>query len=366
MSGAARADAPPASRGRRWRVRLVLPALAVLVAISIVASTALGATTIAPARVVAIVLSHLADLRVTNAHVAHAHAADTLARSGASFAEDSIVWQIRLPRALLAALVGATLAMVGVALQAATANRLADPHLLGVSSGAMLGAVAATLGLGAAFGPFTLSFAAFAGALAATALVIALAYRRGRLEADRLLLAGVAVSFMMTALANLLLYLGDPRAASSVLFWMLGGVGLARWDLLAAPACCAALAALLLFARRRELNALMSGDVAAVSLGVPVARMRREVFVIASFATGAMVAVSGAIGFVGLVTPHLCRRLVGAEHARLLPVAGLSGAALLVWADVAARTLAAPEDLPIGIVTAGLGGAFFVVLMRRR
>lgn len=283
MSGAAPADAPPASRGRRWRVRLVLPALAALVAISIVASTALGATTIAPARVVAIVLSHLADLHVTNAHVAHAHVADTLARSGASFAEDSIVWQIRLPRALLAALVGATLAMVGVALQAATANRLADPHLLGVSSGAMLGAVAATLGLGAAFGPFTLSFAAFAGALAATALVIALAYRRGRLEPERLLLAGVAVSFMMTALANLLLYLGDPRAASSVLFWMLGGVGLARWDLLAAPACCAAFAALLLFARRRELNALMSGDVAAVSLGVPVARMRREVFVIASF-----------------------------------------------------------------------------------
>lgn len=371
MSGAAPADAPPASRGRRWRVQLVLPALAALVAISIVASTALGATTIAPARVVAIVLSHLADLHVTNAHVAHAHVAhahvaDTLARSGASFAEDSIVWQIRLPRALLAALVGATLAMVGVALQAATANRLADPHLLGVSSGAMLGAVAATLGLGAAFGPFTLSFAAFAGALAATALVIALAYRRGRLEPERLLLAGVAVSFMMTALANLLLYLGDPRAASSVLFWMLGGVGLARWDLLAAPACCAAFAALLLFARRRELNALMSGDVAAVSLGVPVARMRREVFVIASFATGAMVAVSGAIGFVGLVTPHLCRRLVGAEHARLLPVAGLSGAALLVWADLAARTLAAPEDLPIGIVTAGLGGAFFVALMRRR
>lgn len=366
MSGAAPADAPPASRGRRWRVRLVLPALAALVAISIVASTALGATTIAPARVVAIVLSHLADLHVTNAHVAHAHVADTLARSGASFAEDSIVWQIRLPRALLAALVGATLAMVGVALQAATANRLADPHLLGVSSGAMLGAVAATFGLGAAFGPFTLSFAAFAGALAATALVIALAYRRGRLEPERLLLAGVAVSFMMTALANLLLYLGDPRAASSVLFWMLGGVGLARWDLLAAPACCAAFAALLLFARRRELNALMSGDVAAVSLGVPVARMRREVFVIASFATGAMVAVSGAIGFVGLVTPHLCRRLVGAEHARLLPVAGLSGAALLVWADLAARTLAAPEDLPIGIVTAGLGGAFFVALMRRR
>ncbi|AIO66124.1 FecCD family ABC transporter permease [Burkholderia oklahomensis] len=355
MSDATIVEASTVANGRRLRARLVLPALAALVALSVIAATALGATPIAPARVVAIVAAHVADgLRI-----------DALALHRASIAEDSIVWQIRLPRALLAALVGATLAMVGVALQAATANRLADPHLLGVSSGAMLGAVAATLGFGAAFGPLTLSFAAFAGALVATALVIALAYRRGRLESDRLLLAGVAVSFAMTAVANLLLYLGDPRAASSVLFWMLGGVGLARWDLLGAPACCAALAALLLVARRRELNALMSGDVAAVSLGVPVARMRREVFVIASFATGAMVAVSGAIGFVGLVTPHLCRRLVGAEHGRLLPVAGLSGAALLVWADVAARTLVAPEDLPIGIVTAALGGAFFIALMRR-
>ncbi|MBY4825455.1 iron ABC transporter permease, partial [Burkholderia contaminans] len=118
--------------------------------------------------------------------------------------------------------------------------------------------------------------------------------------------------------------------------------------------------------RRRELNALMSGDVAAAALGVPSARMRREVFVVASFATGAMVAVSGAIGFVGLVTPHLCRRVVGAEHGRLLPVAALTGAILLVWADVAARTLAAPEDLPIGIVTAMFGSLFFVALLRRR
>ncbi|WP_241301318.1 FecCD family ABC transporter permease, partial [Burkholderia cenocepacia] len=237
---------------------------------------------------------------------------------------------------------------------------------LGVSAGAMLGAIAVTVVAGAAFGPFTLSVAAFAGALAATGCVVALAYRGGRLESDRLLLAGVSVSFMMAAFGNLLLYLGDQRAASSVLFWMLGGVGLARWDLLPVPAVCAVLAGGALYARRRELNALMSGDVAAASLGVPSARMRREVFVVASFATGAMVAVSGAIGFVGLVTPHLCRRVVGAEHGRLLPVAALAGAILLVWADVAARTLAAPEDLPIGIVTALFGSLFFVALLRRR
>jgi iron complex transport system permease protein len=334
----------------RARARLIALALAVGLALSIVMSTGFGPSPVAPGLALRVIAAH--------AWPAAFDAAD----GGA----DSIVWLIRLPRALLAALVGATLALVGVALQAVTANRLADPHLLGVSAGAMLGAVAATLGLGAAFGPFTLSFAAFGGALLATACVIALAHRHGRLESDRLLLAGIAVSFVLTAIANLLLYLGDQRAASSVLFWMLGGVGLARWDLLPAPACCAALAALALQARRRALNALMSGDRVAVALGVPVAATRREVFVIASFATGAMVAVSGAIGFVGLVTPHLCRRLVGAEHGRLLPVAGLTGAILLVWADVAARTLIAPEDLPIGVVTALFGGACFIALMRRR
>ncbi|KVZ01407.1 FecCD family ABC transporter permease [Burkholderia ubonensis] len=336
-------------RAARLRAGIALPLLAVLLAVSVVLSAAFGAASIAPAQVARIVVAHVA--------AALGHAASLDGQPGGNLGDDSIVWLIRIPRALLAALVGATLASVGVALQAATANRLADPHLLG--------AVAATLGFGAAFGPFTLSMAAFAGALAATACVIALAYRRGRLEPDRLLLAGVSVSFMMAALGNLMLYLGDPRATASVLFWMLGGVGLARWDLLPVPGVCAVLAGGALIARRRELNALMSGDVAAAALGVPSARMRREVFVIASFATGAMVAVSGAIGFVGLVTPHLCRRIVGAEHGRLLPVAALTGAILLVWADVAARTLAAPEDLPIGVVTALFGSLFFVVLLRR-
>ncbi|KVZ00463.1 FecCD family ABC transporter permease [Burkholderia ubonensis] len=344
-------------RAARLRAGIALPLLAVLLAVSVVLSAAFGAASIAPVQVARIVVAHVA--------AAFGHAASLDGQLGGNLGDDSIVWLIRIPRALLAALVGATLASVGVALQAATANRLADPHLLGVSAGAMLGAVAATLGFGAAFGPFTLSMAAFAGALAATACVIALAYRRGRLEPDRLLLAGVSVSFMMAALGNLMLYLGDPRATASVLFWMLGGVGLARWDLLPVPGVCAVLAGGALVARRRELNALMSGDVAAAALGVPSARMRREVFVIASFATGAMVAVSGAIGFVGLVTPHLCRRIVGAEHGRLLPVAELTGAILLVWADVAARTLAAPEDLPIGVVTALFGSLFFVVLLRR-
>ena len=272
------------ARAARPAMRVVLPALALLLIVSIVASAAFGPAPIAMPAAVRIVATHIVS--------AFGEAGAVAAGAG----DDSIVWLIRMPRALLAALVGATLAAVGVALQAATANRRSAPARR--ERGAMLGAVAVTVMAGAAFGPFTLSAAAFAGALAATACVVALAYRRGRLESDRLLLAGVSVSFMMAAFGNLLLYLGDQRAASSVLFWMLGGVGLARWDLLPVPAVCAALAGGALYARRRELNALMSGDVAAAALGVPSARLRREVFVVASFATGAMVAVSGAIGFV--------------------------------------------------------------------
>ncbi|PRE45450.1 FecCD family ABC transporter permease [Burkholderia multivorans] len=328
---------------------LPLALLGLVLAVSIVVATGLGPVQIAPGATARMVLHHLSGGG---------------AGAAPSDAQDAIVWMIRLPRVLLGAIVGAALAVVGVALQAATANRLADPHLLGVSSGATLGAVAATLWFGAAFGPLTLPAMAFAGALAAMALAVALGARAGRLDSQRLLLSGISVSFVMMALANLLLYLGDQRAASSVLFWMLGGLGLARWDLLGAPALFAAGGMALLAARRRELDALMSGDVAAVTLGVDVARVRREVFVVSSLVTAAMVAVSGAIGFVGLVAPHVCRRMVGAGHVRLLPASALFGAVLLVWADVAARMLAAPDDLPIGVVTSLFGGACLVWLVR--
>lgn len=342
---------PDNSTQVRTRCSAFLPfaLLGLVLAVSIVIATGLGPVRVSPTMTARILVHHL-----------WAGATGTAPAD----AQDAIVWMIRLPRVLLGAIVGASLAVVGVALQAGTANRLADPHLLGVSSGATLGAVASTLWLGALFGPLTLPAMAFAGALAAMALAVALGARAGRLDSQRLLLSGVSVSFVMMALANLLLYLGDQRAASSVLFWMLGGLGLARWDLLGVPSVFAAAGMVLLAARRRELDALMSGDVAAATLGVDVARMRREVFVASSLVTAAMVAVSGAIGFVGLVAPHVCRRLVGAGHARLLPASALFGAVLLVWSDVAARLLAAPDDLPIGVITSLFGGACFIWLIR--
>ena len=331
--------------------RLLLLVLALALGLSCAASLGFGAAPVPLPRVLEILGQRLFDLQPAQA---------------VSSAQDSIVWLIRAPRVVLGALVGAGLALVGTALQAVTRNPLADPHLLGVSSGAALGAVIVVLYLGEFIGLLSLPLAAFVGALVSMLLVLAIASRGGRLESDRLLLAGVAVSFVMMAASNLLLFLGDHHAASSVIFWMLGGLGLARWELLWLPALCLALALLLLLGLARALNALMAGEHSAVSLGLEPRRVRLLVFVCASLLTGVLVSLSGAIGFVGLILPHVARVLVGAEHRRLLPVSALLGALFLVWVDVAARTLLAPQDLPIGIATAAIGGVFFVLLLRRR
>ena len=283
-----------------------------------------------------------------------------------SAGQEHIVWLIRVPRMLLGALVGAGLALIGAVLQAVTRNPLADPHLLGVTSGATLGAVIVVLHVGEIVGLLTLPIAAFIGALLSMLLVLAIASRQGRLDSDRLLLCGVAVSFVMMAVANTLLFLGDHRASSAVLFWMLGGLGLARWELLAVPSAVVLLGLFLLLGMARPLNALMAGEQTAVTLGLNARNVRLKVFLIASLMTGVLVAISGSIGFVGLMIPHIARRLVGAEHRRLLPVSALLGSVFLVWVDVAARTLIAPEDLPIGVATAAIGGLFFIGLMRKR
>ena len=331
--------------------RLLLLVLALALALSCAASLGFGAAPVPLPRVLEILGQRLFGLQPEQA---------------VSSAQDSIVWLIRAPRVVLGALVGAGLALVGTALQAVTRNPLADPHLLGVSSGAALGAVIVVLYLGEFIGLLSLPLAAFVGALVSMLLVLAIASRGGRLESDRLLLAGVAVSCVMMAASNLLLFLGDHHAASSVIFWMLGGLGLARWELLWLPALCLMLALLLLIGLARALNALMAGEHSAVSLGLEPRRVRLLVFVCASLLTGVLVSLSGAIGFVGLILPHVARFLVGAEHRRLLPVSALLGALFLVWVDVAARTLLAPQDLPIGIATAAIGGVFFVLLLRRR
>ncbi|WP_394560742.1 FecCD family ABC transporter permease [Aquipseudomonas alcaligenes] len=329
--------------------RPLLLSLALALLISCLLALGFGAAALEPRQVLGILAERLFGVRLDGTNWSEGQA--------------QILWVIRAPRVLLGALVGAGLALIGCALQAATRNPLADPHLLGVSSGAAFGAVLVLLYLGEFAGALSLPLGAFVGALASLLLVLAVA---GRLHSERLLLGGVAVSFLLMALSNLLLFMSNPHAASAVLFWVLGGLGSARWDSLWLPALCLGLAMPLLLGLARALNALLAGEQAAVSLGLAPNRVRLLVFVVTSLLTGVLVALSGAIGFVGLMLPHVARRLVGADHRRLLPVSALLGALFLVWADVLARCLMAPQDLPIGIVTAACGGLFFILLLRRR
>lgn len=283
-----------------------------------------------------------------------------------SAGRESIVWDIRLPRAILACLVGAGLAIVGASLQAVTRNPLADPHLLGISAGGAFGAILALLHTGLFLGLMTVPLFAFLGALGATLIVLGVSQFAGATSADRLVLAGVAVSFIVMSAANVLIFLGDPRAAHTVVFWMLGGLGLAQWSQLGYPLviliACGAYFAL----NARSLNAMTIGDETAATLGIPVGRFRLTVFAVGALITGVMVAFSGIIGFVGLMIPHIVRLIVGGDYARVLPVSALLGAIFLVWADIFARTVMAPDDIPIGIVTGLIGGVFFIWLLRRK
>ncbi len=276
-----------------------------------------------------------------------------------------IVMDLRLPRALLALLVGAGLGTVGCLLQTTTRNDLADPFLFGLSSGAAAGAVLVITVTGDLLGLWTLPLAAFAGGMAASVIVLALIARLGDRGPARLVLAGLAVSFLFMALTNYLVFAGDQRAAHSVLFWTLGGLGLARWDLL--PIAALGLAAILAFAffRHRNFDALLAGEDTARTLGVDVVALRRTTFLVCAFATAAFVSISGVIGFVGLMVPHIARALAGPMHGRFVPVAALTGAGLLLISDIAARTLLAPQELPIGIVTTSLGAVFVLALLTR-
>ena len=283
-----------------------------------------------------------------------------------SSGREAIVWEIRLPRALLAIMVGSGLAIVGASLQAVTRNMLADPHLLGISSGGAFGAILALLHTGMFIGLLTVPLLAFAGALLSTIIVLGVIKLANATSADRLVLAGVAVSFIIMAAANILIFLGDPRASHTVVFWMLGGLGLAQWNQLAYPLTILLLCGIWLMSRAKLLNAMTVGDETAATLGISVARFRLTVFIVGALITGVMVAFSGIIGFVGLMVPHIARMLVGGDYTRVLMASALIGAIFLLWADIIARTLMAPEDMPIGIVTGLIGGIFFIWLLSRR
>jgi iron complex transport system permease protein len=281
--------------------------------------------------------------------------------------EAAIVLRIRLPRAILAVLVGTLLSVAGVIMQGFFRNAMADPYLVGVSSGAAMGAVLAML-LGWSFSLWkfsTVPLAAFVFALGAVALVYLLNRRRGRLHTEGLLLTGIALAAAISAVVSLMLVV-SRNAIHQILFWLMGSLASARWDHveIVLPYVLLGLAAAWYLAR--DLGLLLWGDTTGAALGVNVERSRTILLVAASLMTAAAVAVCGIVGFVGLLVPHIARFLVGPVHRRLLPAAALAGGALLLWADVLARTLWAPVELPLGAITAVVGAPFLVYLVVRR
>lgn len=335
--------------GSRLRRGVLLVSLGGLLAAAILLGVGIGAVDVAPVQSLAIIARHLGlDLGI---------AYDPQ--------QDAVLWAIRLPRVLLGALVGAGLSLAGVALQGIFRNPLADPSLIGVASGASLGAVAAiVLGL-SALGAATLPAAAFLGGLAATLLVYSFARYEGRTEVVTLLLTGLAINAIAGAAIGFLLFLASDEQLRSVVFWSLGSLGGATWPGVLSAAPFVAVALLLLPVYARELNLLVLGEREAAHLGVQTERVRLLLILVAALATGAAVAVAGIVGFVGLIVPHLVRLVAGPDHRLVLPASALAGATLLVFADLTARTLAAPAELPLGAVTSLLGGPFFLWLLHR-
>lgn len=325
--------------------------LLVVLAVSVILSASLGAVTIPPGQVAKVVLNHLPFL-------------------GLQFAVpeqvDVIVWQIHIPRMLLGALVGMTLAMAGAVLQGLLLNPLADPYMIGVSSGAAVGAgIAVLLGLSGIFMGFGIPFFAFISALLAVTCVYLLAQRAGRISVLSFILAGVVIgSFMWAALTFLMTV--SSQNLETIVFWTMGSfAGSDPWSRVWLLLPFTFLGFIALYAFARDLNLFSLGEESARYLGLEVESLKRILIGTVTLMTAAAVSVSGTIGFVGLMVPHITRRIVGPDHRILIPCSALIGAIMMIAADAIARTAMAPGEIPVGVITALLGAPFFLYLLRK-
>lgn len=281
--------------------------------------------------------------------------------------EYNVIWVLRVPRVLLGFVVGASLAACGVAMQALVRNKLADPFILGVSSGA---SATATLGMitgwFAFLGAFELAFNAFIGAAVCIILVYMISKTRGRINVTTLLLAGVAIAMIMDALTKAMaLGARNALAVHNLDFWMTGSLAGAKWDFLALPTIVMLLCIVYLMFNYRTLNALLMGEETAITLGVNVERTQKYLVLVSSLLAGVTISVSGAIGFVGMMVPHIARMFFGSNHKIIIPISAVLGGILVVCTDVVARTIMAPAELPVGIITAIIGGPVFILLLKR-
>jgi iron complex transport system permease protein len=338
--------APPDRRTPGPLVWLAAVALVILLAGSILAAAAVGASGLGPAHVAQSITHHLG-----------------LSPVGLPRLDDAIIWDIRLPRVITAALVGAALALSGAVMQTLTRNPLADPYLLGLSSGAALGAVSVLLlGLG-----LVLPLAAFLGAMLALAGALALTGRAAASGSTRIVLAGIAIAQICSAATSFVIFsAGAGDSYREVLAWLMGSLGGADWASLVVAGPIIVAASLVLIGYARTLDAFAFGDGLAASLGVATGPARLILLGLVALLTGSAVAVSGAIGFLGLTLPHAVRFLTGPAHARLLPVLAPAGAIFLIWTDTAARTVLAPQEVPVGILTALIGAPVFCFLLWRQ
>ncbi len=284
-----------------------------------------------------------------------------LLSNDASF-NSRIIFELRMPRTLLAFLAGSGLAIAGLILQTVTRNPLADPYLFGISSGASFGVVLLMALAGISAG-FMLSAAALLGSLLAMSLLILIAGRQQSAQVESMLLAGVALSFLFSAFTSLLLYWSDPQAVAAILFWTLGSFSRAQWVTLWLPLLVITLCTFVMLSFRRQLNAMLLGDESAITLGVRVQRFRILMLVLSSLITAVLVAMCGGIGFVGLMVPHIVRFFISQGTIAGLLVTSLVGGTFMVWVDVLSRSLLKNQELPVGVITAAIGSVFFLSLL---
>lgn len=324
----------------RWKV--IVAALVFVLALTVIAATAIGPVEIP----FAVVLGTITGLGPTPSPV-----------------ERTIVLDIRLPRIILGMLVGAALGVAGTAMQGLFKNPMADPYIIGISSGAALGAGIAMIGFSSNF--YAVPLMAFIMATATVFLVYNIASVGGKVPVATLLLAGIAVGTFMSAITSFILYISGENL-HGIVFWIMGGLWGRSWMHVLVILPWVILGSAVIFVFARDLNAMLLGEESAQHLGIEVETVKKILILSASLITAVAVAVSGIIGFVGLIIPHIMRLLVGSDHRILIPSSALVGGIFLVWADTISRTVISPTEIPVGIITALFGAPFFVYLLRRK
>nr|WP_317332320.1 iron ABC transporter permease [uncultured Romboutsia sp.] len=333
-----------------WAIFLIV----VLIA-TIIGAIAIGSTYIEPGVVYKVLINKLSNQNIFD--------------STWNMMFDNIIWEIRIPRVLLGGICGAGLALCGVLMQCVTKNPIAEPYILGISSGASCGAVAIIVFGGmSSLGITSITGGAFIGSIVSGILVFAIGTQMGRTTSTtRLVLSGMAISIIFSALTNLLIYFAkNSNQAKNALFWTIGSLGGAKWDVLLIPFIALVIVIIVSFIMSKSLDIIILGDDSAVILGINVKLVKSVILILSTLLTSTLVAITGAIGFIGLVVPHVCRTIAGSDHKKLIILSSLVGSIFLILSDIVARVILPPIEIPIGIITSLVGGPFFLYLISKK